>query len=170
MLLNIRYRLSGFLKGFGFLYFLLNGLILIVMGIFAVHAKIKTNMSPGYIVAILPLLGVFSGYWMRIGKYGWWRILIIIISFSFSGAILLTAIFISPKLEQVKKEKFEAGKSIQQSNIDLSDVLIKAGADIHHRSKKGNTPLMFYSYSGYTEGIKYLIKRIPRCSASGLIR
>lgn len=187
-------------------------------------------MSPGYVLGILPLLGIFSGYWMRIGKYGWWRILTIIVSLSLFVSILFTAIFIAPKMEQSKKDKFEAGKRIKALNpevkkmfeavyvndlegirqqlekgvdagskdetgqtplhitqnmsimnmliakganvnavddtnmtpifnktVNLSKILVKAGADIHHRSKKGNTPLMFYSYSGYTDGIKYLV-------------
>jgi len=41
--------------------------------------------------------------------------------------------------------------------IDLLKVLVENGADIHHRTKRGNTLLMWYSYSGYLEGIQYLI-------------
>jgi len=202
---------------------------MIVMFIFVLHAKMKTNLSPGYIVAILPLSGIFSGYWIRIGKYGWWRVLIIFISISLSTFILFMAIFIVPKMEQVKEEKSETHRNIKtldpevkkmfkavyvndlegvrrqlkkgvdadsynvtgqtplhvaqdirvvkiliknganvnaiddmnmtpifSKTVDLSEVLVEAGADIHHRSKKGNTPLIFYSYSGYIEGIQYL--------------
>jgi len=42
-------------------------------------------------------------------------------------------------------------------NLDLSRILIEAGANINQRSYKGNTPLMFYSYSGYIKGIQYLV-------------
>jgi len=223
-------KLSKFIKGFGLVYSLLNVVLLIVMCIFAIHAKMKTNMSPGYVVAILPLTGIFSGYWMRIGKYGWWRALIIFVSLSVSTLIVFTAIFIAPKMEQVKKNKFEASKKTGISNpetikmfdalyaddlevvqallekgidingknktgesllhaahdkaivrmliskgadvnavdddnmtpiftkdVDLSKILVEAGADINHRSNRGNTPLIFYSYSAYTEGIQYLV-------------
>ncbi len=41
--------------------------------------------------------------------------------------------------------------------IELITLLIEAGADIHHRSNKGNTLLIWYSYSGYLEGIQYIV-------------
>lgn len=40
---------------------------------------------------------------------------------------------------------------------DLLKILIDAGADISQRSNKGNTLLIWYSYSGYLEGIQYLV-------------
>jgi len=227
--MKIKPRLSKLIKGFGLIYFLLNCVILIVMCILAIHAKMKTNMSPGFVLAIPPLIGIFSGYWMRIEKYGWWRISIIIISLVLSSFILFTTIFIAPKMEQIKQDKFETIKKIKTLNpevkkmfkalyvadqesmrlqlekgvdvnvknetgqtplhitqnkailriliskgadvnavdennmsplfskdVDLSKILVEAGADINLRSNKGNTPLIFYSYSGYIEGIQYL--------------
>lgn len=41
--------------------------------------------------------------------------------------------------------------------IELMKVLIEAGADIHHKSNKGNTILIWFSYSGYLEGIQYIV-------------
>lgn len=46
---------------------------------------------------------------------------------------------------------------IFNKEIELIKVLIVAGADIHHRSNKGNTLLIWYSYSGYLEGIQYIV-------------
>ncbi len=46
---------------------------------------------------------------------------------------------------------------IFNKEIEALKVLIEAGADIHHKGNKGNTLLMWYSYSGYLEGIKYLV-------------
>ncbi len=46
---------------------------------------------------------------------------------------------------------------IFNKEIELIKVLIVAGADIHHRSNKGNTVLIWYSYSGYLEGIQYIV-------------
>ncbi len=228
--MNVKSNLPKLIKVFGFVYFLLNCVVFIVMCILATHAKMKTNMSPGYVVFTLPLIGIFAGYWMRIGKYGWWRILLIVFSFLCTAAILFTAIFIGPKMEQLKKAKFETSKKIKKLNpevikmfealyvddlesvrqqlakgvdvnakndtnqtplhntqnktiarmliskganvnavdennmspiftkdVDLSKILVEAGADIHLRSNKGNTPLIFYSYSGYIEGIQYLV-------------
>ena len=223
-------RLSKFTKGFGFVYLLLNSLLFIVMCILGVHAKMKTGMSPGYGVAALPLMGIFSGYWMQKGKYGWWRVFIILISLLISASLLLTAIFIAPKMEKIKQNKFETHQKATQlddetkkmfnalyirdtdvvlkqlekgvdvnakdeggltplhitqnktivmtlilkganvnavdennmspifsKDVELSKILVAAGADIDLRSKKGNTPLIFYSYSDYIEGIQYLV-------------
>lgn len=41
--------------------------------------------------------------------------------------------------------------------IDLIKMLNDAGADLNQRSHKGNTLLIWYSYSGYIEGIQYLL-------------
>ena len=214
--------MAKIIKGFGFVYIFLNCVAFIVMFIFAMHAKMKTNMGPGFLVFILPVTGIFSGYWMKISKYGWWRLVIIISSLALSSAIIFTAIFIAPEMEQIKQKKsldlevkkmFEAlyiddleivrqqlekGVDINSKNdtgqtplhvsrnkaivmmlilngadvnavdednmspifsmdVDLSKILVAAGADIHLRSNKGNTPLIFYSYSGYIEGIQYLV-------------
>ena len=46
---------------------------------------------------------------------------------------------------------------IFNKEIELIKVLIVAGADIHHRSNKGNTLLIWYSYSGYLKGIQYIV-------------
>lgn len=222
--------MSRLIKIFGSIYFLLNCIICAVMCIFTIHAMIKTEMSPGFVVFILPLIGIFSGYWMRTGKYGWWRILIIAVSLLLTVAIAFTAIFISPKLEKLKQKKFESAKKVKtldpevnkmflalyeddsktvrqqlekgvnanakndtgqtplhvtqnksiaemlilkgadvnavddvgmtpmfNQEIELLKILIEAGADISQKSNKGNTLLIWYSYSGYLEGVQYLV-------------
>jgi ankyrin repeat protein len=54
---------------------------------------------------------------------------------------------------------FEGLKTFEfcYKDVDLSKILVEAGPDIHLRSNKGNTPLIWYSYSGYLEGIQYLV-------------
>jgi len=225
----VKNRLSRSIKVFGSIYLFLNCIICVVMGIFAIRAFMTTNMSPGFVVFILPLIGIFSGYWMRTGKYGWWRVLIITISCLFTVAIVFTAIFIAPKMNQHKQNKFKTGQKVKSlkpeieqmfltlyaddpetvrqqlekgadvnavndtgqtplhvtqdtgiakmlilkganvnaldgdgmtpmfsKDLDLIKVLTESGADINHRSNKGNTPLIWYSYSGYLEGIQLL--------------
>jgi len=46
---------------------------------------------------------------------------------------------------------------IFNKEINLIILLVKAGADISLQSHKGNTALMWFAYSGYLDGIKYLI-------------
>lgn len=46
---------------------------------------------------------------------------------------------------------------IFNKEIEFMKILIEAGADIHHRTNKGNTLLIWYSYSGYLEGIQYIV-------------
>ncbi len=46
---------------------------------------------------------------------------------------------------------------IFNKEIELIKALVEAGADIHHKSNKGNTLIIWYSYSGYLEGIQYVV-------------
>ena len=41
--------------------------------------------------------------------------------------------------------------------LPLTRMLVEAGADIHATSDKGNSIVMWYTYSGYLEGVKYFI-------------
>ena len=41
--------------------------------------------------------------------------------------------------------------------VAVAKLLRKAGADINVRAKKDITPLMWYTYSNYVEGLKYLV-------------
>ncbi len=42
-------------------------------------------------------------------------------------------------------------------DVSAEKILVEAGADINIRSRKGNTPLMWYCYSNYLEGVKYMV-------------
>lgn len=41
--------------------------------------------------------------------------------------------------------------------VEIAQLLRKAGAEVNARAKKGITPLMWYTYSNYVEGLKFLI-------------
>ncbi|MBN1547106.1 MAG: ankyrin repeat domain-containing protein [Syntrophaceae bacterium] len=41
--------------------------------------------------------------------------------------------------------------------VPIARLLVAAGANVNARSNKGNTPLIWFAYSNYLEGIKYLI-------------
>lgn len=102
-----------FFKIFGLIYFLLNCIVSAAMVIFAIRAYMATNMSPGYMVFILPLIGIFAGYWMHKGKYGWWRIIIITVNLLITVVILFTVIFIAPGIEKHKQNKFDPIKKLE---------------------------------------------------------
>ncbi len=44
-------------------------------------------------------------------------------------------------------------------DIEIAGLLLDAGADINAKDKKGNTAFIWYTYSGYLEGLKFLISR-----------
>lgn len=46
---------------------------------------------------------------------------------------------------------------IFNKDIVLAKILVEAGADIQIKSNKGNSLLMWYSYSGYSDGVEYLV-------------
>jgi hypothetical protein len=105
-------KLKALLKIFGFVYFIGNIVICAVMVMFAVNAWMILKPSWGYLAFLLPLAGVFAGYWIRKEKYGWWRSMIIGINIFLTAAILFTAIFISPKMQTLKQNKFEASQTM----------------------------------------------------------
>lgn len=82
-----------------------------------------SNFSFAYFVFILPLSGIFTGYWIRKGKYGWWRCVIMAINIMLTLAILLTAIFISPKLESLKQKKFKDSHQQTSTNINKNKIM-----------------------------------------------
>ena len=153
--MSMKDKLAKLVRAFGFVYFLLNCVILIVICILGINAMIKTTMSPGFMVLILPLIGIFAGYWMRVGRYGWWRILIIAVSRFLTGAIAFTAIFIAPKMEKLKQNKFETNKEIKTldpevkkmflalylNDLDTVRQQLEKGVNVNARDDADQTPL-----------------------------
>ncbi len=110
--MSIKKKTKKLIKNFGFVYFIGNIVILAVMVMFAINAWMSTGMSPGYLVSVLPLTGIFAGYWLRKSQFGWWRCLIIVINLILTASILFSAVFIAPQLEKTKQIKYE---SLQKS-------------------------------------------------------
>ncbi|MBW2710116.1 MAG: hypothetical protein JRD04_12830 [Deltaproteobacteria bacterium] len=48
---------------------------------------------------------------------------------------------------------------IFNKEVNIVKILLAAGTDINARDEEGNTLLIWYSYSGYLEGIQFLVKR-----------
>ena len=79
--------------GFGFAYFLINTAVLTVFGIAAIYTAIISRYEPGWIMLLFPLMGIMAGYWIRHGRFGWWRVSIIVFSLIVSVAALYIGFF-----------------------------------------------------------------------------
>jgi len=225
-------RLSKCSNILGFIYFLFNFVLFTVILILAIFTTGKyLQFSPGWIFLTFPAIGMLSGYWIRTGKYGWWRSLIVAFSCLCSAVFLFIAFVGGPQMEKVKEEKFakwqevELAKNTKQmfdgvysedinmlkeqlekgvdvnavnetqstalhitkdtdiarmllerdaniharddagmtpifnKEVEIAGMLLDAGADINAKSTKGNTPFIWYTYSGYLEGIQFLVSR-----------
>lgn len=57
-------------------------------------------------------------------------------------------------------EKDDAGMTpIFNKDIEIATILLDAGADVNARTRKGNTPFIWYTYSGYLDGLHFLVSR-----------
>jgi ankyrin repeat protein len=71
--------------------------------------------------------------------------------------------------EQLAKLLIEKGANVNLKEYDfemtpiffhdvaIAKILYKAGADINIKAKKGITPLMWYGYNNYPDGVRFLI-------------
>ncbi len=223
-------RLLKFLEIFGFLYLVGHSIVFITVGILILSARQNAPANPGYILILLPALGIFAGYYIWKGQYNWWRNIIIAMSFLILGVVIFIALVAAPQMEKTHKADaalesklvqldkdvermfvgvYSGDVNIVKEQLDknvfvdardetsstalhvaqnkeiiellilrgadvdsldenqmtpmfnkevyLTKILVEAGADINAKSEKGNTPLMWYCYSSYIEGIKYLV-------------
>lgn len=228
--MKINLKLSRFLKIFGFLYLIVHAIVVIAVTIFIFEARANAPANPGFILILIPALGVFAGYYIWKGQYNWWRNIIIAISVLIMGVVLFIALVATPEIkkinkadaalesklvkldkdiermflgvysgdvnivkEQLAKNVFVDARNENSSTalhvaqnkeiiellilkgadvnaldaykmtpmfnkeVHRTKILVEAGADIHLKSDKGNTPLMWYCYSGYMEGIQYML-------------
>lgn len=105
---------SKVIKIFAFLYFIGNIFVCFLIGMFAVTSWISGKFSLAYMIIVVPVTGILSGYWMRKSRYGWWKSLIMGTNIIVTAAILFTAIFISPGMEKNKQKKFESNRILEK--------------------------------------------------------
>ena len=111
--------LAKFLKIFGMLYFVCNVLIFVVICIMAIYSSGKyLQFSPGWTFLLVPAIGMFSGYWIRAGKYGWARSLVIAASLICSAALLFIVFVIGPQMKDLEAETFKKMQAGQQKLLE----------------------------------------------------
>lgn len=86
----------------GGLYLALHAGVLLLMCVFTFAG----GVYPGSMVFIVPALGVCSGYWIFRRKFSWWRNSIIAVSVILLLAIIFTAVYVAPKMDDLKHHKF----------------------------------------------------------------
>jgi len=231
------------LKAFGVLYFLGNLAVFATIFVLAINSMGKYPYSPGWIFLVFPGLGMVSGYWVWLEKYGWGRSLVIAFSLICSCLALYMIFVVSPQMEKKQAAQCEKAQQAKQHHLEkdvqrlflgvysddiamvteqlakgvdvnarnetletplhitqnleiarllinhgaditakddlgmppifnkelpLAKILLEAGTDINVRSEKGNTLLIWWAYSGYLEGMKYLVENgvdINACNA-----
>ncbi|HLF17415.1 MAG TPA: hypothetical protein VI749_00775 [Candidatus Omnitrophota bacterium] len=85
---------------FGFIYFIFNVIFLTVFTILEVYWLIEKDGDPGAIMLVFPILGLFAGSWIRHGRFGWWRVSLIVISLLCSAAAIYLGFFMSAVLNK----------------------------------------------------------------------
>lgn len=95
-------RRSKLLTYFGWLYLAVHTALFFLMCIFTVAG----DAYPGAIVFIVPAFGVCSGYWIIRRNFCWWRNIIVVASITLSVAIVFTSVYLAPKMDHLKHQKF----------------------------------------------------------------
>ena len=139
----------------GTTYLLVNAIILIVLTILFFQSQATDSLTNITTILTMPVAGIVSGYWLRLNTISWWKIIIIVLSLFISLAVLFTAIFISPKLDKLKQNKYKQNLKIKTDNqesekifhalysddIETALQLLKAGVDVSGRNDTGQTLL-----------------------------
>ncbi len=213
---------------FGLGYFFANLIAFAAFLVLNIEAARRYHQfSTGWLVLVVPMIGMLCGHWLRKGQLRWWRWLVVFASLVASVAILYIGGIVGPQLDVLKQVKFQHGSQRRESEekflaavadgrveevqkllqhgvsvqaigpggqtalhlaqdcrviellldhgarieardasgmtplfgkeIDQARLLIAAGADIDAQSSDGNTPFIWYCYSGYLPGLKLLI-------------
>lgn len=127
--------LAKFLKIFGGLYLICYLIIfaaIFVLGIFSSGKYME--FSPGWTFLFYPTIGMLSGYWLRTGKYGWARGLIIAASLFCSIVFLFIVFVAAPQVGQLSAEQAKQMQAGQQKLLakDIERMFVGVyGADIN---------------------------------------
>lgn len=95
-------KLSKFFKIAGLLYLIVHGIFFITVGVLIFSDRHNAPANAEYILAVFPVLGVFAGYCVWKGRYNWWRILLVSLSFLFFIVVFFITIVIGLKLKDLK--------------------------------------------------------------------
>jgi len=121
-------KLTKFLKILGSLYLIFNLIIFAAIFVQAISSSGKyMQFSPGWTFLFYPTIGMLSGYWIRTGKYGWARSLVIAVSLICSAALLFIVFVIDPQMKELEAEIFEKMQVEQQKLLDEKTARMFAG-------------------------------------------
>jgi len=96
------------------LYFLFNAMIFTVICIMSIYTMIRNpEFWPGWILLVFPTIGMFAGRWIRIGKYGLWRSIVMGLSFLYFIGFLLAVFVLGPQMEKLKEQKFAEMQAVR---------------------------------------------------------
>lgn len=112
--MEIKSLLNFVWKTFGFLYCIINLIFSIAIAFLVFGSIDKSSLDLELLLMLFPFLGVAAGYWIWKSKYNWWRLGVICLSILITFSILFTAIFIAPKLDDLKQKKYQ---KMQGENI-----------------------------------------------------
>ena len=111
--------MSKFLKIFGLLYFLLNFIGFAALLVLVINAAGKyLSFSPGWVYLFFPALGMLSSYWIRAGKFGWGRSLVIAFSLLCSVATIFIVFVAAPQVEYSNNEIKKQAAIVQKNQLD----------------------------------------------------
>ena len=103
------------IKIFGLAYFIFNLIVFAAIFVLAIFSSGNyMQFSPGWAFLFFPTSGMLSGYWIRTGKYGWPRSLVIAASLICSVALLFIVFVIGPQMKELEAETFKKMQAGQQ--------------------------------------------------------
>lgn len=104
---------------FGILYFFGNFVFFAAILFLAIStSRDSQQLLPSALLSLFPGIGMLSGYWIRAGKYGWARSIVIAASLIISTVFFYIAFVTGPQLDTLKAEKFAQRQKQKQTQLD----------------------------------------------------
>ncbi len=132
----------------GYIYFSLNALMLGFVGVYCMLAITrKQGGYEGFLFALVPILGMYVGSWIRQGKFGAWRISALVLSI-FLGVVFVVAILFLPSLVNPDKAENKTNDNqlimaARKNDVRKVKLALKNGAHVNARTESGQTVLHF---------------------------